>query len=801
MFELETIDAEKKLRVSFALFSFLADNGHDYIGAYGLFVLTILRNCPNSNSYNIKERLKKEFELIIPTAPLGEVLSSLLREDLIEITNHEIVDGSSIKYYTLTELGENESDKCAKEDDIKEKLETLYIDVRAFLETKSKNVKKGRNVRSTPRHTRRILLRFIDRNISPLLYYTHGKDDDQKLRSEIDEFFKKSKRKTDVQLCEYTRKAKNENSPFYPMIQQLIEGTLFSYFYNVDDKYINYKKEATKPDIYLDTNLLIFMLGYQFREFTDPAKELKELLKEWNFNLKVFSFTLMELRQVLRRCTRRGVNYSRYYLVNSICSYFNIRGISRSTIIDNIDNLENIINDMGIEIIESEIDFSKYDMSYIEALRKEFFEFRKDRRKIIKKGTVVFSDSIGAIDHDISAFLKVKEIRGDGHLESFENAKAIFLTADQGLANHNLKSHLNEHTIPEIYLDRFLMELLWVKDPRARITVESLIATCSRDIFIHPYIWEYFIKKLSEKYGNKAMIEKKLTNMVIHELNERLAQLNPNEFNKIDVIVDEYGPKLFADDVMDQYDHEDAEIEIDLEATNIMQSEEQSVDNISLEHAESKEEDNFIHILHLSDLHISNEKQAKIFQTQLERDLRANLKSKSIDYIIISGDITNKAAKEEYKAAYEMISYFITNFNIKSDHVIIVPGNHDVNYECSDKAYSFIPKHKITSTPDKRKFVRAGPGILLLTDEEIYKQRFSNFNKYLFRPLCDNKDYPIDHDQQALLIEQPDEGILILALNSCWEIDHCNEDRSGIIVNNQTYYTNDLLQESVLSNT
>ena len=767
MFSLETIDVEKKLRVSLTLFSYLANNQYDYIKSYGIFVLTILNSNSNINISELKEKLKSEFELVVPIAPLGEILYSLLKEELVVMNSSIANDGTKNDCYSLTELGRKEIEKCRKLDDVKRDLEPLYKDVRAFLDTKEDKIRKDK-VRSTPFHTRRIILRFIDRNISPLLYYTHSRNEDQTLRSEIDEFFKKAKRKTDSHLCEYTRKVKDENSPYYQMMQELIEGTLFSYYYNVDKKYIEFQKQMEKPDVYLDTNLLIFMLGYQFKQFTEPAKELLEILTEWGFKIKIFDSTLLELRSVLRRCTRKDPDSPVNNQVNDVCAYFRSAGITRAEIIDYLSNLEGIIESYGIKIVNSDIDLSKYNKNYIDTLRKDFFEIRKDKEK--KK-------SIANIDHDIAAYLKIKQIRGSEHIENFEDSKAIFLTAHQGLANYNLKSHFNEHTIPEIYLDRFLMELLWAKDPKSHISVESLIATCSRDIFIDPKIWNYFLDKVFEIYGDKKIIERKLNNILILELNERLSKVNPGEFSKVDSIIDEYSAQ-FGEAIEDEYDNEEA---ADLEEfTNIHQKDisPATEEPKESEQAPSEKKRDLITILHLSDLHIADNSQITLFKSQLSLDL-PKIGANNINYIIISGDIADTASKKEYEAAYNLLDFFIKKFNIKKDHIIIVPGNHDVNYDCSVKAYEAIPKYKCKDRSSRREYISAGPLMLKLKDKDIHKKRFAIFNENFYRPIC-GEDYPLEYEKQALINEQKEDGIIFLSLNSCWQIDAYNETLSGV---------------------
>ena len=87
-----------------------------------------------------------------------------------------------------------------------------------------------------------------------------------------------------------------------------------------------------------------------------------------------------------------------------------------------------------------------------------------------------------------------------------------------------------------------------------------------------------------------------------------------------------------------------------------------------------------INILHLSDLHIRTAKEAETYRSQLEADLKVELNIKQLDYLVISGDIAHFSTPEEYEAAFKLVEQLISHFELDASRVVIVPGNHDVNY-------------------------------------------------------------------------------------------------------------------------
>lgn len=191
-------------------------------------------------------------------------------------------------------------------------------------------------------------------------------------------------------------------------------------------------------------------------------------------------------------------------------------------------------------------------------------------------------------------------------------------------------------------------------------------------------------------------------------------------------------------------------------------------------------EDHQIHILHLSDLHIDESALAKVWRAQLETDLFQELHIRRLEYLIISGDITNYSTEEEYNAAFAMIDGLVKRFGLDPNRVLIVPGNHDLNWDLSEEAYTFIPKRKLSSPLPEARSIPAGEAGALLRDDELYMERFAHFNAHLYRRIYRGQNFPLDEEDQFLFIERPEDRILFLGFNSCWQLDHHFKARASI---------------------
>ncbi|MGB8216092.1 MAG: metallophosphoesterase [Candidatus Methanoperedens sp.] len=186
-----------------------------------------------------------------------------------------------------------------------------------------------------------------------------------------------------------------------------------------------------------------------------------------------------------------------------------------------------------------------------------------------------------------------------------------------------------------------------------------------------------------------------------------------------------------------------------------------------------------IKILHLSDIHLGTISDAHKYIIQLETDLIKNLKISELDYLVISGDIASVSTMEEYEAAAEMICNLSRKFKLDSNRIIIVPGNHDINWEISKKAFIFCPKDKLPNPLPEGRYIPAGDVGALLRDDGLYQKRFVNFGEHFYEKVASNQ-YPLEYDKQGILHIYQDDRILFLALNSCWEIDHYKLNSASI---------------------
>lgn len=183
-------------------------------------------------------------------------------------------------------------------------------------------------------------------------------------------------------------------------------------------------------------------------------------------------------------------------------------------------------------------------------------------------------------------------------------------------------------------------------------------------------------------------------------------------------------------------------------------------------------------ILHLSDIHLNNPETAETWRSQLEADLRNELQVDRLDWLVISGDIADKSTPDEYAAAANLVTGIMDRFHIKKDKLVIVPGNHDLNWKLSRRGYRLEYLDELEQEPIEGRSIPMGDDGILIRDDKSYGKRFSHFGKFHFD--LTGKRYPEEHSRQGIVYEFPNDGMIFLGLNSAWEIDHHFKQRSGI---------------------
>lgn len=127
-------------------------------------------------------------------------------------------------------------------------------------------------------------------------------------------------------------------------------------------------------------------------------------------------------------------------------------------------------------------------------------------------------------------------------------------------------------------------------------------------------------------------------------------------------------------------------------------------------------------ILHLSDLHFGADENsdpladADKWFGQLRDDLNGELECERLQGVIISGDIGNFSEPAEYEAAKVFLERVCEKFDVSTDRLVMVPGNHDLNWDISEESYHLIRRKTIDKEPKAGSFYEESKNVRLIAD-------------------------------------------------------------------------------------
>jgi len=216
-----------------------------------------------------------------------------------------------------------------------------------------------------------------------------------------------------------------------------------------------------------------------------------------------------------------------------------------------------------------------------------------------------------------------------------------------------------------------------------------------------------------------------------------------------------------------------------------------------------------ISILHVSDLHrspddpVRNETLLAAILRDLESQLDETPAIHPPNAIVVSGDVIQGArlgapnAANEIREQYDVAEDFLRELTkrlIGGDRtqVVIVPGNHDVDWNVSRAAMREVPLNQqdpdltTYSFPGSRfRFNPKDRKLYEIVDQSLYNQRLDGFHNFLERFYSGaDLPYPLEKGRQYNLFELDNGRVLVAGYSSCSSNDcyrHVGEIEDGVI--------------------
>ncbi len=188
-----------------------------------------------------------------------------------------------------------------------------------------------------------------------------------------------------------------------------------------------------------------------------------------------------------------------------------------------------------------------------------------------------------------------------------------------------------------------------------------------------------------------------------------------------------------------------------------------------------------IRLLHLSDLHFTGDTLPQAHLVPLLQDIRKGdfLGFDTVEYLVISGDMTDRGSDEGLDNAREFVEQLIDELGLSAQRCIFVPGNHDVQDLEEAHRWFGTDARARSYDSDENQWHREGEAIFV-PDQDSYPKRLKRFSDAFFHKVLPAQPYPLEPAKQGMSYLFDDTRIQFLTLNSAWQIDQFNRKRSGL---------------------
>lgn len=485
---------------TYALIKALFDQNKDYFDALCPLIMGVLSSSSFQDLTTIQNNFKKDRHIDIPIHILKTTCARAKSRGYVDQTDNA-------RTYRINKEGQEYLKKLEPIDEVERRTNSFLSSAMSFFTNKGKSLDREQ--------IRNLIESFIQDNLAGVIDFINPKESSLELNDRIS-------RQDSVLLIDFIKEIQDSKPDEYNQFKELVFGSILSSLLcaeNSSDIIETEKKSLKKGAIFFDSNIVLSLLGLDPIEKNTAAKELFNLLSNLGFKLKVFDFTVDEICRVMNGYITNKNYYPKDLPVDSIYSVLRAKGWGVSDINEFISNAEEKIEDLGIEIFPTDVNLQDY---------------KSPNENLRSKIAVNKTKDISGLSttHDLAAIDKIREIRKKA-VRKIEDAEAFFLTADFSLQRTVLFAlgHNDNGTLSEVVLDRVLANILWLKNPKLNLPLNTIIATHSRDLLIDRRVWDRFYTVLGKLRNEGTITEEKIDNLFYHRNITNILQ----EFSRRDI--------------------------------------------------------------------------------------------------------------------------------------------------------------------------------------------------------------------------------------------------------------------------
>ncbi|WP_273843766.1 hypothetical protein [Providencia rettgeri] len=411
------------------------------------------------NEIDIQERLLQSFGFRPPMSAIKVLMTRARKRGLLIKENHAFIPCHE-------KISEWKNGFEHKQEDVSISLNSLQKEFITFTKEKF-----GKNI--TEDEAEKLILRFIEINVSSVISERAFR------RSELSDNIKN----TDHLVASFISNIHRNQPVLLEHFSRCVKGMLLANYLFYADKVTN-KKSYTDITIYLDSPIVLGILGYSGKQAKETYNDFLKLLQSLQISICIFDKTFYEIEGLLQ-AWKTDLSRKYYGRFNTkTLEWLRAEGYDSERL------------DTEIKLLDSSI--SRFGIQIIQGFRAKK-QFQCDEEALQTAISNRFSPNKN-YEHDTICISRIHNQREGRVINNLNQSFSVFVTHNiplQKLAYDFFKEEIGRDSIPLVVSEQWMTAMFWLKRPDIYDSLprEQLLSTAYSLLYTDDKFWNAFLER------------------------------------------------------------------------------------------------------------------------------------------------------------------------------------------------------------------------------------------------------------------------------------------------------------------
>jgi hypothetical protein len=485
------------------------DEKRDYLSNFQPFVNDVLRKWPEADAVEpgaIAVEVKTSWGIDIPAMTIKTMVDRAARAGLLERT------GSAPALFTIPEaLASSGVDLTKARDDALRNMNALIDEVVRHAEQ--------HGVTWTPGQAEAALMGYLEEFGSVFA-----------ARRRAGGWQQKSASTEAINIVHsLARQADERNPQVLDWLEEAVKGSMLANVLHFENPTTD-EGRLDKLIVYLDTSLVVRVLGVSVPSLVAAAREMLQLIGSVGASPRVFEHTMVEVEGVLRsvaqnlRSPRRQATRDTARMSwqrREVLDYFLSEQKTAADVEAILSTLDKQLLKLGIqtEPTPEHLEHLTLDESKLSAILREKINYRTAPRSPGNKQDGESNERIPALERDVDSLTAVHRLRKGRVFRSLKGCPAVFLTNNRSLSFAS-RGYFREEGlqagVPHCYWEPELVTQLWIRTPSAApdLPRKTILADSYAALNPSSSLWEKYVTRIEELEKDQKLTEDDVTSLI-----------------------------------------------------------------------------------------------------------------------------------------------------------------------------------------------------------------------------------------------------------------------------------------------